>query len=256
MLHSFESYCIRQASASLLLSQLEKEKELLRVFLRVSQMENPLLRRMNLSAFLMVPVQRVTKYPLLLNRLYKVTPSQHQDQTALRDAQQKVELHLEHINQQTKETAPNRIWRRISNLSTHTNTSSTTTSNSRRLSQLDDMIDMKVKKVALEALHWPREQCDFILGSRLSYGALSDLQMTRKSRSLKMPTVNALLVVQMNNSTRSGQKTSSSDLNTIDQQDSVQQAAFLLIKEKNGRHQLCKASIERQLIGQLFLHPK
>ena len=61
MLHSFETYCLRQAAASVLLNQLEKEKELLRIFLRVSQMENTLLRRMNLSAFLMVPVQRVTK---------------------------------------------------------------------------------------------------------------------------------------------------------------------------------------------------
>ena len=61
MLGAFETYCCKQGSASLILTQLEKEKELLRIFLRVSQMENPLLRRMNLSAFLMVPVQRVTK---------------------------------------------------------------------------------------------------------------------------------------------------------------------------------------------------
>lgn len=60
MLKSFETYCIKQASASRLLSCLEKEKEMLRLFLRVSQINNVLLRRMNLSAFLMVPVQRVT----------------------------------------------------------------------------------------------------------------------------------------------------------------------------------------------------
>lgn len=54
MLHAFESYCVRQAAASLLLANLEKEKELLRIFLRVSQMENTVLRRMNLNSFLMV----------------------------------------------------------------------------------------------------------------------------------------------------------------------------------------------------------
>ena len=43
-----------QASASALLSSLEKEKELLKIFLKVSQMENSTLRRMNLSSFLMV----------------------------------------------------------------------------------------------------------------------------------------------------------------------------------------------------------
>lgn len=56
MLHAFESYCIRQAAASLLLANMEKEKELLRIFLRVSQMENTVLRRMNLNSFLMVSV--------------------------------------------------------------------------------------------------------------------------------------------------------------------------------------------------------
>ncbi|CAH1983187.1 unnamed protein product [Acanthoscelides obtectus] len=34
MLHAFETYCIRQGAASLLLASLEKEKELLRIFLR------------------------------------------------------------------------------------------------------------------------------------------------------------------------------------------------------------------------------
>ncbi len=65
MLHAFEVYCVRQGSAALLLNHLEKEKELLRIFLRVSQMENTLLRRMNLRSFLVVPVQRVTKYEIM-----------------------------------------------------------------------------------------------------------------------------------------------------------------------------------------------
>ena len=45
---------ILQGSASTLLASLEREKELLRIFLKVSQMENTILRRMNLSSFLMV----------------------------------------------------------------------------------------------------------------------------------------------------------------------------------------------------------
>lgn len=39
------------------------------------------------------------RYPLLLSRLHKVTPIHHKDRNALKEAQQKVELHLEHINQ-------------------------------------------------------------------------------------------------------------------------------------------------------------
>ena len=47
---------IFQGSASTLLASMEREKELLRIFLKVSQMENTILRRMNLSSFLMVSV--------------------------------------------------------------------------------------------------------------------------------------------------------------------------------------------------------
>ncbi|KAK7071897.1 hypothetical protein SK128_016504 [Halocaridina rubra] len=98
MLHAFENYCVRHGSASLLLQTLEKEKELLRIFLKVSQMENTLLRRMNLHSFLMVPVQRVTKYPLLLARLYKATPPTHPSREDCRRAKEKIELHLQYMN--------------------------------------------------------------------------------------------------------------------------------------------------------------
>lgn len=66
MLHAFESYCIRQAAASLLLANLEKEKELLRIFLRVSQMENTVLRRMNLNSFLMVRFEIASIIPKIV----------------------------------------------------------------------------------------------------------------------------------------------------------------------------------------------
>jgi len=86
-----------------LLASLEKEKELLKIFLRVSQMENAVLRRMNLNSFLMVPVQRVTKYPLLLSRLYKTTAPHLEARELLKLAQQKIEAHLEHMNSVSSE---------------------------------------------------------------------------------------------------------------------------------------------------------
>lgn len=102
-----------------MLSSLEKERELLRIFLRASQLENPALRRMDLHAFLMVqcrgtiwrtliidrcrcrqvPVQRITKYPLLLGRLLRATAQQDVEmREALREAQAKVEYYLTAIN--------------------------------------------------------------------------------------------------------------------------------------------------------------
>ena len=63
-----------QGSASSLLASLEREKELLRIFLKVSQMENTILRRMNLSSFLMV--SRYTSRPASQAHCAKVNLSQ------------------------------------------------------------------------------------------------------------------------------------------------------------------------------------
>ena len=61
MILAFETYCVNQSSAPILLEQLSSEKELLRIFLDVSQKENTALRKMDLKSFLMLPVQRVMK---------------------------------------------------------------------------------------------------------------------------------------------------------------------------------------------------
>ena len=45
-----------------------------------------------------VPIQRVTKYPLLLSRLRNVTPASHESSAALAEVQERIELHLEHMN--------------------------------------------------------------------------------------------------------------------------------------------------------------
>lgn len=180
MLHAFESYCVRQGAASLLLASLEKDKELLRIFLRVSQMENTLLRRMNLNSFLMVPVQRVTKYPLLLARLFKVTPAHHETREQLKEAQNKIELHLSHMNSETKDV-PSKLWRRIS-------------SNSGRRSSAEmDLVNIKLRKIAVDVLEWNHEEAKFTLEGRLLYTQPTDNNW-RKGRTIKLTPINALLV--------------------------------------------------------------
>ena len=61
-----------------------------------------------------VPVQRVTKYPLLLSRLLKVTPAHHLDRSALQESRERIEHHLENMNQEARDTNSTRLWRRIS----------------------------------------------------------------------------------------------------------------------------------------------
>jgi hypothetical protein len=45
-----------------------------------------------------VPVQRVTKYPLLLSRLLKVTPAHHKDRNTIKYAKERIEAALEQMN--------------------------------------------------------------------------------------------------------------------------------------------------------------
>ncbi|KAK9887165.1 hypothetical protein WA026_020617 [Henosepilachna vigintioctopunctata] len=131
-------------------------------------MENTLLRRMNLNSFLMVPVQRVTKYPLLLARLYKVTPNHNEVREQLREAQHKIELHLNHMNSQTKDV-PSKLWRRIG-------------SNSGRRSSTEMDLNGIMKKLNLP---WKE-----------NYGLLNpQITIGEKEEQLKLSPVNALLVI-------------------------------------------------------------
>ncbi|XP_029828628.1 FERM, ARHGEF and pleckstrin domain-containing protein 2 [Ixodes scapularis] len=220
MLQAFQTYCVRQANASLSLMAQEKEKELLRIFLRVSQMENTLLRRMNLAAFLMAPVQRVTKYPLLLSRLYKVTPHSHQDREALRDAQHRVQLHLEHINQLTRGTNPTKIWRRISSISV----------NPRRAPANLGVGSIKLRKMALDLLRWNRDETRFVMAGRLLVA-----EQQPYGRAARFASLHGLLAVlgRPNSNYRPDLAHDNSLL--FPRNTGIRDGALLLAKEKAGK---------------------
>ncbi|XP_065361659.1 serine-rich adhesin for platelets [Calliphora vicina] len=227
MLHAFESYCVRQAGASLLLANLEKEKELLRIFLKVSQMENAVLRRMNLNSFLMVPVQRVTKYPLLLARLYKVTPAHLEGRDQLKQAQEKIELHLNHINQEAKDV-PTKLWRRISSSSPN-----------RRASCEIDMINIKLRKMAIDVLEWNHDEVRFVMEGKLLYTQPTDSNW-KKARTIKLTTVNALLVTNGKPSTNYKAEKVMSDKLNFPKHTGIREASLLVVKEKCGRYTLIR----------------
>ncbi|XP_064539339.1 uncharacterized protein RhoGEF64C [Drosophila montana] len=227
MLHAFESYCVRQAGASLLLANLEKEKELLRIFLKVSQMENAVLRRMNLNSFLMVPVQRVTKYPLLLARLYKVTPAHLEGRELLKQAQEKIELHLNHINQEAKDV-PTKLWRRISSSSPN-----------RRASCEIDMINIKLRKMAIDILEWNHDEVRFAMEGKLLYTQPADSNW-KKARTIKLNPVNALLVTNGKPSANYRAEKATSDKLNFPKHTGIREASLLLVKEKCGRYTLTR----------------
>lgn len=174
-----------------------------------------------------------------MNRLYKVTAYHHKDREALRDAQLKVELHLEHINQQTKGVgATNKIWRRISNLSAPT-------SNRRGLINAEDIGYIKLRKTAMDMLKWDRDDTQFIHSGKLNFTQLNEFLTKQKSKSLRYMTAHALLIVlgKPNWKYRPDLVKSNLDNKLMTPTlggNGIKEAALLLFREKNGRFVPCR----------------
>ncbi|CAH0398642.1 unnamed protein product [Chilo suppressalis] len=239
MLTAFQSYCVKQAGAALLLAGLEKEKELLRIFLRVSQMENTVLRRMNLNSFLMVPVQRVTKYPLLLSRLHRATAACATEREDVRAAQRCVESRLEEINAAAAAAAAAArdvpLWRRLAA--------------ARRTAHDLHVADIRLRKMAVDVLDWNHDDARFAMEGKLLFTQPNDNNW-RKGRTIKLTPINALLVTN-------GKPTTTHKTNEIREtreardreareregealfaRSGVREAALLLVREKAGRYTL------------------
>ncbi|GAB1598667.1 neuroepithelial cell-transforming gene 1 protein-like [Argonauta hians] len=217
MFQAFEKYCVNQTSAIDILEQLEREREVLRAFLQVSQAENSLLRRMNLKSFLMIPVQRIMKYPLLLNRLYKSTAAQHEDRAFLHEAVVGIEKILEEINAKTKSSGSLKLKRKHSELRRHSSSDK-----------------FELVKTALNLLEWNQQEVHDILVGNLLYTQPQDHFWTaKKCRNLKFTPVHALLLTR-------GEPQQESTITKkllFTQQSIVRQAALVLLRGKGGRYQ-------------------
>ncbi|XP_077584807.1 uncharacterized protein arhgef49 [Stigmatopora nigra] len=208
MLPAFQTYCLQQSASVNMLNMLEKEKELLRIFLDVSQNDNTALRRMNLRSFLMAPLQRVTKYPLLLSRLLKVTPEKHPEFGRLREAKSRVEAHLEHINTKTKQQDGNGV-------------ASWSLRSFRRDSRKSrEPADGEMREASIKTLGWTREDARFVMEGPLQLSQPADGQWVKKgSKALKFQNIQSLLVVRTQ---------------PCQAGESVRDGVLVLIKDKSG----------------------
>lgn len=91
-----------------------------------------------------------------------------------------VELHLNHINSETKDV-PSKLWKRI-------NSGSSKVPNCEM-----DLINIKLRKIAVDILEWNHDEAKFVLEGKLLYTQPTD-NSWRKGRTIKFAPVNALLV--------------------------------------------------------------
>ncbi len=89
------TYCNDFETNSKLLARFRSKNGLINNFLRSAE-ENPELRGNTLSSLLIIPVQRICKYPLFFKDLMKYTSSPHPDLIFLQQCVEKfIELNLE-----------------------------------------------------------------------------------------------------------------------------------------------------------------
>ena len=99
---SYIRYCSCQLSAGQKLQRrLEQDPSFKEALQRCSQ--HPGVKGMPLSSFLLKPMQRITKYPLLIKQILKYTPETHPDYENLKEAFEKAEELCVQVNEGVRE---------------------------------------------------------------------------------------------------------------------------------------------------------
>ncbi|KAI8820089.1 rho guanine nucleotide exchange factor [Fimicolochytrium jonesii] len=99
----YQSYCGNFAHALKVLQKCRTDNPRLQEFLKREQTNNPLCRSLDLSSFLLQPMQRITRYSLLLKQVLHYTPKAHPDHEAVVRALAMSEREAEMVNSAARE---------------------------------------------------------------------------------------------------------------------------------------------------------
>ena len=97
LLQTYSGYFVNHAKATTLLRK-RREKESVNLFLR-TQEADPRCRNLNLASYLLKPIQRVTKYPLLLREKIKRSDEGDEEREALERALHKIQGVVQQLNE-------------------------------------------------------------------------------------------------------------------------------------------------------------
>ncbi|KAF9351243.1 actin organization and endocytosis protein [Mortierella sp. AD094] len=94
----FMRYCGNHRDASVLLAKRMAESRLLLDFMTEAK-SKPICRGLDISSFLLQPLQRITRYPLLIKKILEYTDEDHIDHLLLTEALVSAEQFLDRINE-------------------------------------------------------------------------------------------------------------------------------------------------------------
>lgn len=126
---------------------------------------------------------------------------------------------------QTKGVGGTKIWRRISNIS----------ASHRRLGNLQDIGNIKLRKMALEVLNWKQDEVRFVMAGKLLFTQITDYPWNKKGRTIKFTTLHALLVAQGKPNSNYRPESAGDNSVLFPRNTGIRDASLLLMKEKNGR---------------------
>ncbi|TSO15219.1 Intersectin-2 [Bagarius yarrelli] len=101
-LQAYIRFCSCQLNAAALLQQKTDSSSEFKLFLKKIA-TNYRCKGMPLSSFLLKPMQRITRYPLLIRNILENTPAGHVDQVNLREALERAELLCSQVNEGVRE---------------------------------------------------------------------------------------------------------------------------------------------------------
>lgn len=97
-LRAYIEYCANQSHAAKYLQRKREQDKRLGEFLKRTQEANPAVKSMDLSSFLLQPMQRLARFPLLLRQILIHTDAEHKDRADLVAALAKAEALCEETN--------------------------------------------------------------------------------------------------------------------------------------------------------------
>jgi len=110
----YAEYCSNQMQSFDLLKTLKKERPAFDGFLK-GVFKNSRTRKLDIHSFLVMPLQRVCKYPLLLRELLAQTPAQHPDYQPLQKASQLIGETVITINEKKREAEEQAVMINLQN---------------------------------------------------------------------------------------------------------------------------------------------
>ncbi|CAG8557077.1 1263_t:CDS:10 [Ambispora leptoticha] len=173
-LRCYVTYCGNQLNASKFLQKKRTEDQRLEEFLK-KRLQDPQCRSLDLSSYLLKPLQRITRYPLLFRQILHYTEKDHPDHEKIMQSLKKAEDILEETNEAAREQE-----------------------NQVKLAEISKLIDLDGLEVKLDLTSMTR-----LLGKR-QFVMEGPLQKAKSNRKLHGYLFNDLLILaqESRNSTR------------------------------------------------------